>query len=64
MQFEFKLDHNAVEVTKNNCCVKGEGKIDHSIVTRLLKKFCLSWKNLNNHVRLDRPKTVDSKAVL
>ena len=28
MLYEFKLSHNAVETTKNICCVKGEGTVD------------------------------------
>ena len=47
--------------TKNICCVEGEGAIDHSTVTRWIKKFC---KNINNQARLGRPKTLDLKAVL
>ena len=38
--YKFKLGHNAAESSKNICCVKDEGTIDYSTVTRWLKKFC------------------------
>ena len=34
MLYEFKLDHNAMEATKNISCEKGEGPVDHSTVAR------------------------------
>ena len=64
MLYEFKLGHNTAEATKNICCVKSEGAVDHSPVTRWLKKFCPGCKNLDDQARLCRPKTVDSKSVL
>ena len=27
---EFKLGHNAIEATKNLCCAKSEGAVDHN----------------------------------
>ena len=33
MWFESHTDDNNIEATKNICCVKGEGTIDHSAVT-------------------------------
>ena len=30
---EFKVGHNSMEGTKNVCCVKVEGKVDHSTIT-------------------------------
>ena len=53
-----------LEATKNICCVKGEGTFDHGTITRLLRKFCLGCKNLNNHAISSWPKTMDSKTVL
>ena len=40
-----------MEATKNICCVKGEGTVDHSTV--------FAWVE-----RLGKPKTVDSETVL
>ena len=34
MLFEFELDQNAAEATKNICCAKGEYAVDHSVVRR------------------------------
>ena len=30
MLYKFKLDHNAMEASKNICCVKDEGVIDYN----------------------------------
>ena len=63
--YEFELDYNAaVEATKNICFAKDEGRVVPSTVTRWLKKFCSDCKKLDNKARSDRPKTVDSEAVL
>ena len=64
MLFKFKLSHNTIAATKNICCDKREGTVDHSTVTRWFKKYCLGCKNLDNQARLVRPQTMDSKAVL
>ena len=53
MLYELKLDHNAVEATKINCCVKDGGAVDHSTVTIWFKKFCLCYKNLNYQAMSD-----------
>ena len=45
--YDFELGHNAVEATKNIFLVKDEGTVDHSTITRWLKKLCLSCKNPN-----------------
>ena len=58
MLYKFKLVHNATEATKNICCAKGKGAVDHSSVTRGFKKFRLGCKNLDDQARLDRPKAV------
>ena len=50
--------------TQKMCCVKHEGEIDHSTLTRLFKKFCLSCWNLDDLAWLDRLKITDSEAVL
>ena len=47
MLYKFKLGHNAVEATKNICCLKDDGSLDHCKVSRWLKKFHLAYKNLN-----------------
>ena len=45
-------------------CIKGEGTVDHSQVSRWLKKFCSDYKNLNDQARSGGPKkNVDSEAV-
>ena len=64
MLYEFQLGHITVETTQNICCVKSEGKVDQSTVSRWLKKFCLRGKNFNYQARSSRPKSVDSKAML
>ena len=48
---------NAVESTKNICCIKGEGT-----VTRYSKKFRLNYKNLDDHSRSVALKTVTTEA--
>ena len=45
-------------------CVKDEGAVDLSRVTRWLKKICSDYKNLSDHVKSGRPKTMDFKVVL
>ena len=54
MFYEFKLSHNATEVTKNISCVKSEDAVDHRTVID-------SCKNI---VRPGRCKIMDSDAVL
>ena len=34
MLYEFKLGHNAIEAAKIIFCMKGEGSVNHSTVTR------------------------------
>ena len=48
MLYEFELSHDISEETKNICCAKGKGSIDLSAVTRWLKKFRSSCKNLDD----------------
>ena len=61
--YEFKVSHNATETTKNSCCVKCEVAIDHSTVTRWLKKFCSGCKKLDHSARSGRAENVDSEAM-
>ena len=61
--YKFKLSHNTAETSKTICCAKGEDAVDHSPVTRWLKKFCYGCKNLNNQSRSDRCKSMDFKAM-
>ena len=56
--------YNAVEAAKNICCVKGEGAVDDSTVTRWFKTFCSSCKALTDYARSSRPKMIDSKVML
>ena len=61
--YEFKLGHNTAEATKNIYCMNGEGIVDHSTVTRWLKKFYLCSKNIDDQARSGRLKTVHSEAM-
>ena len=61
MLYEFKLNHDFVDMTKNTSCADTD---DHNTVNRWFKKFCLGCKNFNNQARSDRPKIVDSKVIL
>ena len=56
----FKVDPDAMEAIKNICCAKGEGAVDNIS----FKKFCPSFKNVDNQARSGRPKTIDSDSVL
>ena len=64
MLYEFRLDYKTAEATKNICCVKSDGTVDHSMVTRLFKNFLLGCKNFDNQARSGRPKSVDCEAIL
>ena len=64
MIYKFELGHNTVKATKNICCVKDEGTVDYNTVTKWMKKFCSVQRNLNNQATSDRPKTMDSEAIL
>ena len=64
MLYKFKLCYNVVKVTKDICCANGEAAVDHSTISRWFKKFLSNCKNLNDQPRLDRPKIMDSEAVL
>ena len=50
--YEFKLGHIAAEATKNVCWAKGESEVNHSILIKSFKKFCLGSKNLDDQVGL------------
>ena len=52
---EFKLDHNAMEATKNICFAKDDGATDYCMVTRWFKRFCSKYKNFDDQARIDRP---------
>ena len=45
MLYEFEQNYNPMKATKNFCCMKGGGPVDHCAVTRLFKKFYSSYKN-------------------
>ena len=64
MVYEFEMDHNTAEATKNICCAKGEGAIDHDSVSSGFKKFCSGYKTLDDQKRSGRPKVIDTDAVL
>ena len=55
MLCEFDQGHNAMEATKNICCTKSEGAVNHSTVSRWFKKFCKGCKNLDDKARSGRP---------
>ena len=40
MLCKFQQCHKIAKVTKNIYCMKSEGVVNHSMVTRLFKKFC------------------------
>ena len=64
MLYEFTLDHNVAEATKNIFCAKGEDAVVYNTVNRCFMKFGLGCKNLDEEASWGRPKTVDSEAVL
>ena len=64
MLSEFELGHNATETTKNTCCAKGGGSVDHNKVTRCFEKFCSVYKNHDYQARSSGPRIVDSEIVL
>ena len=39
MLYEFERGHNTAETAENICCAKAEKAVDHSTVTRHLKKL-------------------------
>ena len=39
MLYKFQMGHNTAEATKNICCTKDEDAVDHSTITRGIKKF-------------------------
>ena len=44
--YEFELNHNVTEVTKNICCAKDESAVDQNTVTKWFKKFWLGLQEL------------------
>ena len=62
--YNFKHDHNAVEETKNTDCMQGEGAVDHSTITRWLKKFHSGYDNPDNQATPGRSKIIDSVVML
>ena len=60
MLYEYELGHNTAELTKNICCVKDEGTVDHGTITRWFKKFYSGYKY---QTRSCKPKSMDSKAM-
>ena len=56
MLYPFQMGPNATESTKNICCAKREGTVDHSTVSRWFKKFHSGCKKLNYQAKSDRPK--------
>ena len=51
MLYKFEWGHKAMEENENIFCVKDEGAVDLSTVSRSFKKFLLGFKNLNNQSR-------------
>ena len=64
MLHKFELGHNAAEATKNICCAKVAGPVNHSTITRWFKKFHSGCKNLDDQTKLGRLKTKNSRDVL
>ena len=63
MIYDFILSHNATEATKHIRCTKGEGEVDHTTVTRWLKKCRSSCLNLDDQARWGKLKIEDSEAM-
>ena len=57
MLYEFKMGQDTIEVAKNICCEKGEGTVDHNIVTRWFRLGC---KNLSDQARSGRSKAIEA----
>ena len=64
MFYVLELDHNTAETTKNICSAKGKDAVDPSTFTKLLKKLCSSYKNLDDQTSSGRPKTMESPTML
>ena len=64
MIYEIELGHNVTKATKNICCMKDEGAVDHSTVNRWFKKFCLGCKKIDDRAKSVRSKNVDSEPLL
>ena len=64
MLYTLELGHNTMDAIENICCVKGEGTVEHSTVSRSFKKICLGYKYLDDQAMSGRSKSMDSKAVL
>ena len=45
--YEFEVEYNAAESTKNISCLKGEGFVDYYTVTKYSRKFDLPSMNLD-----------------
>ena len=52
---KFLQVHTATESTKNICCKKDEGAIDHCTIIWLFKIFYSGCKNVNDQVISERP---------
>ena len=44
--YEFKVGHNFMKATKSICCTKGEGSVDHSTVSQMVKETLLRLQEL------------------
>ena len=63
MLYEFELGYNASKATKNICCAKDEGAVNHNTVNKWYKKLRSDCKNLDDQARLGRPKSIDSEVL-
>ena len=59
---KFKLGHNVVEATKISIVQKV--KVQLITATSRFKKFCLGYKNLDDHASSVGPRTIDFEAIL
>ena len=64
MLLEFEVGNNTTTATTNIGCVKSEGAVYHSTVTRWLNKLHSDYKNPENLARSGKPKTMDSEAIM
>ena len=62
--YDFERDRHTGETTNSIRCAKDESVVDYNTVTRLFKKFCSDYKNLDNQARSSRFKSVDFEIVL
>ena len=65
MLYEFEVEYNTTEAIKKKPSLWAKWRwVDYSTITRLVKKFCLGCKNLDDHTMSGRSKIMDSEVML